>query len=303
MAEPPDPIIAAGAVLWRPGADGPEVALVHRPKYDDWSFPKGKAKDGEHILHTAVREVWEESGVRPVLGRRLSSLEYEKDRRTKHVDYWVAVSPGDGDGDGGGDGDFRPDDEVDRVEWLPVRDAERRLSYEHDADLLREFTGGPNRTTPYIVLRHTSAGDKHEWDDADLLRPLDSRGRAETAGLAEALSGYGAARVLSSATARCMETVLPYAARTGAEIRTDWAFSMGPPVAAAKEAGTRFAELLAEETPTLVCTHGELVPDVIGRAYEKLQSPPPDDPRLPKGGFWVLHVAGGALVSAERHRV
>jgi 8-oxo-dGTP pyrophosphatase MutT (NUDIX family) len=297
MAEPPDPIIAAGAVLWRPGADGPEVALVHRPKYDDWSFPKGKAKDGEHVLHTAVREVWEESGVWPVLGRRLSSLEYEKDQRTKHVDYWVAISRG------GGDGDFTPDDEVDRVEWLPVRDAERRLSYEHDADLLREFTGAPNRTTPYIVLRHTSAGDKHEWEDDDLVRPLDPRGRAEAAALAEALAGYGPARVFSSATARCLETVLPYAARTGVEVRTDWAFSMGPPVATAKEVGARFVQLLAEEVPTLVCTHGELVPEVICRAYEKLQATPPEDPRLPKGGFWVLHVADGALVSAERHRL
>lgn len=297
MAEPADPIIAAGTVLWRPGDEGPEVALVHRPKYDDWSFPKGKAKDGEHVLRTAVREVWEESGVWPVLGRRLSSLEYEKDRRTKHVDYWVATSSDEDDGD------FSPDDEVDRVDWLPVHDAEARLTYEHDAALLREFVTGPNRTTPYIVLRHTSAGDKHAWDGEDLLRPLDARGRAEAAGLAEALAAYGRARVISSATARCLETVLPYAARTGAEIRTDWAFSMGSPVSAAEEAGKRYAELLADDVPTVVCTHGELVPEVIGRAYEKLQAPPPDDPRLPKGGFWVMHASGGYLVSAERHRL
>jgi 8-oxo-dGTP pyrophosphatase MutT (NUDIX family) len=296
MAEAADPIIAAGAVLWRPGNDGPEVALVHRPKYDDWSFPKGKAKEGEHILHTAVREVQEETGVRPVLGRRLSSLDYEKDRRPKHVDYWVAGSPG-------GDGDFTPDAEVDRVEWLPLQEAAGRLSYEHDAELLREFAGGPNRTTPYIVLRHTSAGDKRTWEETDVLRPLDSRGRAEAAALAEVLSVYGPARVLTSATARCVETVLPYAARMGAEVRTDRAFSMVPPVAASDEAGARFVQLLAEEAPTLVCTHGEMVPEVIGRAYEKLQATLPGDPRLPKGGFWVLHVADGILASAERHRL
>ena len=300
MAEPAGPIMASGAVLWRPGDEGPEVALVHRPKYDDWSFPKGKAKDGEHVLHTAVREVWEETGVWPVLGRRLSSLEYEKDRRRKHVDYWVASAQGD---DVNPEGDFTSGGEIDRVEWLPMHEAEERLSYEHDVGLLREFSTGPNRTTPYIVLRHTSAGDKREWADHDVLRPLDARGRVEAARLAEALTAYGPARVFGSATARCLETVLPYAARTGAEIRTDWAFSMGSPPSISKEAGARFVELLTEELPTLVCTHGELVPEVIARVYGRFQVPPPEDPRLPKGGFWVMHVAGGYLASVERHRL
>lgn len=294
MAEPPGLIRAAGAVLWRPGAHGPEVALVHRPKYDDWSFPKGKTKDGEHVIRAAVREVWEESGVWPVLGRRLPAREYEKDHRVKHVDYWAAT---------GSDGEFRPNEEVDEVAWLPLPEAEERLSYEHDADLLREFATGSNRTAPYIVLRHTSAGDKRDWNGDDLLRPLDSRGRTEAAGLAEVLAGYGAARVFSSATARCMETVLPYAARMGADIRTDWAFSMGPPVAASKAAAGRFVQLLADGEPTLVCTHGELVPDIIRRACERLRATPLEDPRLPKGGFWVLHVADGSLVSAERHHL
>jgi 8-oxo-(d)GTP phosphatase len=294
MADAPEPIRAAGAVLWRPGRRGPEVALVHRPKYDDWSFPKGKTKPGEHVLRAAVREVWEESGVWPVLGRRLPAREYEKEQRPKRVEYWAAT---------GNDGDFRPNEEIDRIEWLPVHEAERRLSYEHDADLLREFAAGPNRTTPYIVLRHTSAGDKHEWTDDDVLRPLDARGRAEATELAEALSGYGPARVISSATARCMETVLPYVARMGADVRTEWAFSVGSPMAASKEAGGRFVRLIGEGLPTLVCTHGELVPELIGRACEALGAPAPEDPRLPKGGFWVLHVADGALASAERHRL
>jgi 8-oxo-(d)GTP phosphatase len=292
MVDPPDLVHAAGAVLWRPGGNGPDVALVHRPKYDDWSFPKGKTKSGEHVLRTAVREVWEETGVWPVLGRRLASREYEKDHGLKRVDYWAAT---------GNDGEFRPNDEVDRVEWLPLPEAERRLSYAHDVDLLREFAAGPSRSTPYILLRHTSAGDKHEWDDDDLLRPLDSRGRAEATGLGEALAGFGPTRVLTSATARCMETVLPYAARMGADIRSDWAFSMGTPMAASKEAGGRFVQLLGDRLPTLVCTHGELVPELVGRACEALDAEPPHDPRLPKGGFWVLHTAGGSLVSAERH--
>ena len=296
MVDPPDPVRAAGAVLWRHGANGPQIALVHRPKYDDWSYPKGKTKTGEHVLRTAVREVWEETGIWPILGRRLPAREYEKDGRPKRVEYWAATAGETAD-------EFEPNDEVDRVEWLPLAEARRRLSYEHDAELLSDFADGPIRTAPYILLRHTSAGDKHRWEDDDVMRPLDARGRAEAAGLAEALAAYGPTRVLSSATARCLETVLPYAGRMGAAVHTDWAFSMGTPVAASKEAGGRFAQLIADRLPTLVCTHGELVPELVGRACEALGAEPPEDPRLPKGGFWVLHTAGGALVSAERHHL
>ncbi len=288
MAESPDPIHAAGAILWRSGADGPEVALIHRPKYDDWSFPKGKAKNGEHVLHTAVREVWEETGVWPVLGRRFPPREYEKEGRPKLVDYWAAT---------GTDGGFRPNDEVDRLDWLPLPEAEERLSHAHDAELLREFAVRPQRTTPFIVLRHTSAGDKRDWEEDDLLRPLDSRGRTSAMGLADALASFGPARVFSSATARCVETVLPYASRMGVDVHTDWAFTVGT----AKGAGGRLSELIADRIPAIVCTHGELVPELIARACEELGADPVPDPRLPKGGFWVLHTANGVLVSVERH--
>jgi 8-oxo-dGTP pyrophosphatase MutT (NUDIX family)/phosphohistidine phosphatase SixA len=290
VAEDAEPIQAAGAILWRPGTDGPEVALVHRPRYDDWSFPKGKAKTGEHVLRTAIREVWEESGIWPVLGRRLPAQEYEAEGRPKRVEYWAATGP---------DGDFRPNDEVDRIEWLRLPDAERRLSYGRDAGLLREFAAGPQRTTPYILLRHTSAGDKHTWPDEDLLRPLDERGRAEAVDLAESLAGFGVTRVFSSATARCLETVLPYASRTGTGIRTDWAFTVGT----SKGSADRLAELVGENVPTLVCTHGELVPGLIARAVDELGASPPEDPKLTKGAFWVLHTAGRKLVAMERHHL
>lgn len=282
----PDEVVrAAGAVLWRPG---PEIALVHRPRYDDWTFPKGKFKPGEHALRAAVREVWEETGVWPILGRRLPTAEYTKDGRLKRVEYWA------GTGDGG---DFTPNDEIDRVDWLPLDEAYARLSYARDADLLATFADSPLRTTPYIVARHTPAGEKRDWAEDDLLRPLDARGRTDAGDLAGLLACFGHARVFSSATARCLETVLPYAARVAAELRIDWAFTVGT----AKGAGDRMAELLADDLPTLICTHGELVPDVVGHAFAELGAEPPDDLSLRKGGFWVLQVAAGHLVSAERH--
>ena len=85
-------ILSAGAVLWRRGRrPGTEVLLVHRPKYDDWSLPKGKREPGEHVLLTAVREVLEETSVRPVLGPRLPTTEYLARGRPKQVDYWSAA--------------------------------------------------------------------------------------------------------------------------------------------------------------------------------------------------------------------
>lgn len=289
-ADPPDTIRAAGAVLWRAAGAGPRVALIHRPRYDDWSFPKGKIAPGEHVLRAAVREVWEETGVWPVLGRRLPTVRYQRNGRLKRVDYWAAT---------GDDGMFTPGDEVDDIAWLTLPEAEERLTYEHDAGLLRAFAAGPHRTTPYLVVRHGSAGEKRDWQEDDLLRPLDAKGRAQAAELDDLLACFGSARVVSSATARCLETVLPYASRMGIDVRGDWAVTFGT----SKRAGDRFAELLAEGLPAIVCTHGELVPELIGRACEELGSPPPEEPRLGKGAFWVLQVAGGSLASAERHRV
>ena len=117
MADPAEPgvIRAAGAVVWRRGAAGTDIVLVHRPRYDDWSIPKGKTMPGEHVLLTAVREVAEEAGVRVALGRRLPTTHYVTEGRPKRVDYWAArpVSPD----------AFTPNEEVDSLAWLPVADA------------------------------------------------------------------------------------------------------------------------------------------------------------------------------------
>src|SRR6266700_2639764 len=131
-------IRAAGAVLWRPGRTGNEVALIHRCRYDDWSFPKGKCEPGEHVLATAVREVNEETGIRVILGRWLGQSRYPSLGRVKRVDFWAA-RPADPDASSG----FIPNDEVDAMDWLPVPAARGRLSYQRDASRLAEFAAGP----------------------------------------------------------------------------------------------------------------------------------------------------------------
>jgi 8-oxo-dGTP diphosphatase len=119
---------AAGGVVWRRGATGPEVALVHRPKYDDWSFPKGKLDAGEGWEDAALREVREELGLRCRLGRELPWTSYRDPKgRAKVVRYWLMEPV---------DGAFAASREVDEMRWLPVAEARARLSYEHDRELL-----------------------------------------------------------------------------------------------------------------------------------------------------------------------
>lgn len=120
---------AAGGVVWRRAATGGiEVLLVHRPRYDDWTVPKGKLNPGEHHADAALREVEEETGLRCELGRELPSTSYTDRRgRPKQVRYW-AMTPR--------DGRFGPTDEVDEVRWLPVEQARSMLSYPRDRSVL-----------------------------------------------------------------------------------------------------------------------------------------------------------------------
>ncbi len=355
-------IRAAGAVLWRPAGSAVEVALVHRPRYDDWSFPKGKALPGEHPLLTAVREVREETGIRSVLGRPLRRTSYLVSGRPKRVDYWAATPstpwaeglippggaggraqagwPGPG-GPGGqpepGQPEFVPNDEVDEVAWLPVDAAARRLSYERDVGLLREFAGAPAPTFPHIFLRHASAVEKEGWPDTGLLRPLDEAGRAAAWALAELLACFGVARVFSSPAARCVETVLPYSVHAGVTAAAEPAFGVdgtaredtgttrrdaaaatgGDEGAARGDVSTawgtagsaRLAELLADDLPTILCGHRETLPSLYAQAVRHFGATPPAHLALAKGSFAVLHIARTAgdgpasLVATEQHDV
>jgi 8-oxo-(d)GTP phosphatase len=288
-------IRAAGAVLWRPSSRGRQVALIHRPKYDDWSFPKGKLELGEHRLLAAVREVSEETGVHAILGRPLPTSHYDRGGRPKRVDYWAGHPAADSQPP------FQANHEVDALAWLPVPAARERLSYSHDAAILDNFAAGPADTVPLTFLRHASAGTRDDWAGDDLHRPLDAEGAADSELLRRLLSCFGPARVISSAAERCVATVRPYAAATGAKVEIEPAFTIGRADAEPAEAAARVADIVHAGQPAVICAHRENLPPMLTAACAVLGAQPPADLPLGKAGFWVLHTADGRLAAAEQH--
>jgi 8-oxo-(d)GTP phosphatase len=289
-------ISAAGAVVWRAAGSGVQVALVHRPKYDDWSFPKGKLFPGEHVLLAAMREVAEETGLAVTLGRRMPPVRYDTATAPKRVDYWVAVVDVAPAG-------FTPTEEVDQLAWVAASAAGARLSYPRDGQTLADFRAGPLRTAPLILVRHASAGSKSEWRKDDRSRPLDARGKNDARTLADLMRCFGTGRVVSSPAERCVATVRPYAALAGVEVEIEPAFEVAKKTAtdADPEAAKAMAVLAATDKPVIVCAHRENMPFLLDAACAELGADRPPVKPLRKGEFLVLHRADGKLAAIERY--
>lgn len=285
---PDDTIHAAGVVVWRGSPGAPEVALVHRPKYDDWSFPKGKLKRGEHPVAGALRELAEETGITAEFGRSLPSSHYLKGGRPKRVDYWLARMIAEGP---------RTDThEVDDVVWMPVDEAARRLSYEWDAGLLRALGEVSPATTPLVLVRHGLAGNRQDWKGDDDDRPLDRHGREQSEVLAGVLGAFCLTELVSSPSRRCAQTLEPYAGRAGLPIRLDPVLSENGYDA---RASLRLAkEAMALNRPVALCSHGKVLPELITGLDERAGGT-----RLAKGAFMVLHHAGGDVVAVDAYDV
>jgi 8-oxo-(d)GTP phosphatase len=233
---------AAGGVVRHAGPNGEEVLLVHRPRYQDWTFPKGKAHPGETDEETALREVEEETGLTCGLGDELPSTTYRDSRdRQKVVRYWTMRVES---------GSFEPHREVDEVRWVRRGSVEAELSYDRDHDVIRGVR------PPLLVVRHATAGSSEEWVGDDAKRPLDDRGRRQAAALVEQLAPFELERIVSSPHDRCTQTVEPLAAALGLEVEVSDDLAEG--------AGDRRVQSLLvglRGTATAVCGHGpELVP-------------------------------------------
>lgn len=285
-------VYAAGAVLWRPtdsSNPGLEVAVIHRPRYDDWSLPKGKVDPGETAPVAAAREVCEETGHQAILGRRLDMVSYPIETGVKKVYYWAARSTG---------GDFTPGTEVDEVVWLPMADALKKLSYAHDRKMLRHFTKHPADTHTVLVVRHGTAGRKSRFKGDDTQRPLDKRGRAQAEALVPQLLAFGATEVHAADRLRCHQTVEPLAEELGVTVHNEPALTEESYAKSPKRARQRMLEIAERQGTPVICSQGKVIPDLIEWWCER-DGVRPDKSRNHKGSTWVLSLSAGRLVAAD----
>ncbi|MFP5072093.1 NUDIX hydrolase [Pseudonocardia nantongensis] len=294
-------VVAGGTVPYRRTTAGAlEVALVHRPRYDDWSLPKGHQDPGEPLTRTALRETAEETRLDCRLGGRLGHVSYEVPGKggLKVVHYWAAEVVHDHGYDPAATGD-----ETDELRWLAPGDAASLLDYPHDAELVTRLAevGAPASTV--VLVRHAKAGSRRSWTGDDDLRPLSGTGHSQADRLAGFLPRFGPDRLVTAPPLRCAQTIGPLADKTG----------LGEPVPEPllgehrywedPDAGLRrFRELAAVSGVSVLCSQGGVIPDVVETLL--------DDAGVDAGGVpshkastWVLGFdARGALLFSDYYR-
>jgi 8-oxo-dGTP diphosphatase len=280
--EPRD-VRAAGAVVTRTHG---QVLLVHRPKYDDWSFPKGKLDRGEHVVTAAVREVAEETGLDIRLGPALSSQRYlQSNGRWKTVEYWTGRVVGSDDVSG-----YQPNDEIDAVEWVEWSAAMARLTYPYDRETLTEARPLRRKTRALVVLRHGKARSREAWKKDDRLRPLLQVGLSQAQHLVPLLAAFDVTSAHTSSSTRCVQTVTPYVDATGWPVKLYDELSEED--ATADGVVDVVDALLDAGESTVLCTHRPVLPTV----FDALGVP---EVKLEPGEMLVVHHRKGKVVATE----
>jgi phosphohistidine phosphatase SixA/ADP-ribose pyrophosphatase YjhB (NUDIX family) len=293
MIQEPSPIIAAGALLWRHAeGDAIEVALVHRPRYNDWTLPKGKLEEGEQLLACAAREVREETGAIAHFGPMLGEITYDVEGQLKNVTYWAARAV-----------EVHPrtasTQEIGQVEWLSPSVARATLTYDHDREILNEFLEIGTGTVPIVLLRHAKAVKRSDWDgDDDDDRPLDSRGEIQTRQLSLALAAFGLLEIHASDANRCQQTALILADNWGSSVITEPALSEYAYKRNAAGAVARTRELLQLERPLVICSHRPVLPHLAEVLLDETLLDTPTS-SLEPAGAWIVHARGGVVIAID----
>ena len=211
-----DAVLAAGALVWREREGQLEVLAVHRPRYNDWSWPKGKLDPGETLPACAVREVAEETRVTIDLGIPLPTLRYPiAGGKMKVVRYWAAqeTAPDSPAASAREPVKAATKHEIDEIAWLTVDEARERITFHDDLRplerLIEEHEAGRLNTRVFIVARHARAKRRKAWEGADQRRPLTKGGAARAMQLKDLFAAFGTSRIVSSAAVRCVQRSTP----------------------------------------------------------------------------------------------
>ena len=306
-----NPVLAAGAVCWRVTPKGKlRILVVHRTQHKDTSLPKGKLDPGETLPETAVREIAEETGLVVGLGAPLGIVEYTMPNgRDKKVYYWAAqVTP-----DAIANSTFAANDEIDRLTWLSVKKARRKLSFAADLDIVERFAElyeqGRARTFAIIALRHGKATSPGDWGGPDATRPLLPRGEKQAMSIAPAIAAYRPEKLVSSTAVRCVSTIGPAARLTGLPVAQKDAISQDAYTARGDGVRGLVAKRLAKGVTTVLCSHGPVLPQIVEEVVRATDSPDAAElhraAALATGEYAVLHVPvdrpESGLVAVEIH--
>ncbi|MFV0426750.1 MAG: NUDIX hydrolase [Beutenbergiaceae bacterium] len=313
------PVLAAGALIWRVRRRTLEVLLIHRPRYDDWSWPKGKLDAGETLPACAVREVAEETGIQVVLGRPLPTVTYKLNSGANKVCHYWAATVADDDAAAVL---ARPltkltKHEVDEQKWVDAREALRLLTNKSDREPLAALLDYMDEerldTWAVQLVRHGQARSRSSWGNGEETRPLTATGTRQAAALVPVLAAFGAEEIITSPWARCRDTVAPYSATSDTELISAPQLTEASCATDPSSARALVRDLLRVRRPgAALCLHRPTLPlvlETVGkRSLYRVQAVLPEaDPYLRTGEVLVLHLATpgkhkARIVAAELHR-
>jgi phosphohistidine phosphatase SixA/8-oxo-dGTP pyrophosphatase MutT (NUDIX family) len=285
-------ISAAGAVVWRKHKDNfTEVAIIHRPKYDDWSFPKGKLEVGESLIACAHREVLEETNLQTEFGPHLGQVEYFTPDGLKKVTYWsakvIAEKP------------FRANTEVDQLKWIPITKVIEVLTNETDKEIFDKFVKVKFNSKPFILLRHAKAITRDEWQGEDDDRPLSSSGQNQAMRLLSTYQVFNIDQIHSSDAVRCYDTVKSMAKGLDIKLEVSSKLSENTYKKDKEKAFDYVSELIKEDKSILICSHNPILPKMLNKLTKKSEIEADEDKLSPADG-WVIHRSGKEIIQIDR---